>query len=87
MAPVLARLCLGWSLSEGERERLRVLSASGMIREQVWSGSHSRGPQGLWGVDETEGTLGSWDEGDAWKLGQDRSRMEAYVSGATQRGR
>ena len=29
--PVLARLCLGWSLSEGDRERLRVTSASGMV--------------------------------------------------------
>ncbi len=60
---MLARFCLGWSLSEGERERLRVMSASGMIREQVWSGSHSREPQGLWGVDETEK--------NAWELGRE----------------
>ena len=53
VAPVLARLCLGWSASEGERDRLRVASASGMVsiqflkvpgreglsvRERVWEG-------------------------------------------------
>lgn len=31
VAPVLARLCLGWSVSEGERDLFRVESGSGMI--------------------------------------------------------
>lgn len=31
VAPVLALFCLGWSASEGERDRFRVVSASGMV--------------------------------------------------------
>ncbi len=31
VAPVFARLCFGWSASEGERDLLRVVSASGMV--------------------------------------------------------
>jgi hypothetical protein len=36
-APVLALLCFGWSASEGERERLRVVSASGMFSNDFFS--------------------------------------------------
>ena len=35
VAPVFARLCFGWSASEGERDRLRVVSASGMVASSV----------------------------------------------------
>lgn len=44
VAPVLARLCLGWSASEGERDRLRVVSASGMVVNSVSQGSREGGP-------------------------------------------
>ena len=39
VAPVLALLCLGWSASEGERDRLRVVSASGMVVISVFHSS------------------------------------------------
>lgn len=39
VAPVLARLSLGWSASEGERDRLRVVSASGMVVISVFHSS------------------------------------------------
>lgn len=43
VAPVLARLCFGWSVSEGERDLFRVESSSGMIRFQFSRGrSRSR---------------------------------------------
>ena len=42
-APVFARLCLGWSASEGERDRLRVLSTSGMVGTQLSRGGGEEG--------------------------------------------
>jgi hypothetical protein len=43
VAPVLARLCLGWSASEGERDRFRVVSASGMVVNLVVTDPRSYG--------------------------------------------
>lgn len=55
-APVFARLCLGWSASEGERDRLRVLSTSGMVGTQLSRGGGEEGllatftgVKGVWG--------------------------------------
>lgn len=48
VAPVLARLCcFCCSLSEGERERFRVESASGMVANSVFFSVHRRLCQGL----------------------------------------
>ncbi len=72
VAPVLARLCFGCSASEGERDLLRVVSASGMVASSVFQQlgvfkacqQGSRGGK-VWG--EFGGGDGFWMEA-VWKV-------------------
>lgn len=77
VAPVLGRLCLGWSASEGERDRLRVASASGMVVNlvgyssvQLWPVRKGARDGRVWevkvGVGRTDG-FGVWKRG-AWTV-------------------
>lgn len=55
VAPVLALLCFGWSASEGERDRLRERSASGMVPSLVFFSAQARKGLLAGGVRKEEG--------------------------------